>query len=82
MSNATVADRIEAVRGCAMLFCRGLTDLHAVSVNELGVFPVKMERSREIPVVIAHVQRLIARPPLWLRRSLGILAPTETQLAA
>ena len=44
--------------------------------------PVKLEHGREIPEVIAHVQRLIARPPLWLRRALGVIPPMEAALAS
>lgn len=66
-----MVDRIESVKGCALLFSKGLSDLHAVSVKNLKVFPVKMEHSREIPEVVEYVQKLIARPPLWMRRALG-----------
>ncbi len=82
VSSESLQARYESVSGCAMLFCKGLTDLHAVTVNDLGVYPVKLERSREIPEVISHVQRLIAKPPLWLRRALGTAAPTGAPLAA
>jgi nitrogen fixation protein NifX len=75
LSGEAMSERVEALRGCAMLFCKGLTDLHAVNVMNIGVYPVKLERAREIPEVIANVQRLIARPPLWLRRTMGISAP-------
>ncbi|MBV5275596.1 MAG: hypothetical protein JZU52_18820 [Lamprocystis purpurea] len=82
VSSESLQARYASISGCAMLFCKGLTDLHAVTVNALGVYPVKLERSRESPEVISHVQRLIARPPLWLRRALGTAAPTGAPLAA
>jgi nitrogen fixation protein NifX len=81
LSGEALAERVEALRGSAMLFCKGLTDLHAVNAMNLGVYPVKLERAREIPEVIASVQRLIARPPLWLRRALGIEVPGDRGLA-
>lgn len=71
-------DRIETVKGCAILFSKGLSDLHAVSVKNLNVFPVKMENSREIPEVIEYVQRMIVRPPLWIRRAMGYF-PVEQE---
>lgn len=77
VSSEHIQERIEAVRGCALLFSKGLSDLHAVGVNNLGVYPVKLERVREIPEVILHVQRMIRRPPLWLRRALGLEAPLQ-----
>ena len=80
LSGNAMQERIESVRGCAMLFCKGLTDLHAVNVMNLGVYPVKLEHSRDIAEVIANVQRLIASPPLWLRRALGLETPVEMAL--
>lgn len=82
LSRDAMQERLESIRGCAMVFCKGLTDLHAVNAMNLGVYPVKLEYSREIPEVIAQVQRLISRPPLWLRRELGLAVPTETRSAA
>lgn len=75
LSNADIDERLEAMRGSTMLFCKGLSDLHAVKVMNLGVYPVKLEASHEIADVIFHVQRMLARPPLWLRRSLGLPIP-------
>lgn len=75
VANEAMVDRIESVKGCALLFSKGLSDLHAVSVKNLNVFPVKVENSREIPEVLEYVQKMIVRPPLWLRRALGQTAP-------
>lgn len=71
-------DRIEAVKGCAILFSKGLSDLHAVNVKNLDVFPVKMENNREITEVIEYVQRMIVRPPLWMQRAMGYV-PVENR---
>jgi nitrogen fixation protein NifX len=78
VSQEHMNERVEAVKGCAILFSKGLSDLHAVSVKNLDVFPVKMENSREIPEVIEYVQRMIVRPPLWVRRAMGHL-PIEKE---
>lgn len=77
-----IQERIAALDGCAMLFCKGLSDLHAVDIFNRAVYPVKMEIAREIPEVIAHVQRLIARPPLWMRRALGTEPSLEGAMAS
>ncbi|EXJ15824.1 NifB/NifX family molybdenum-iron cluster-binding protein [Imhoffiella purpurea] len=74
-------ERIAALEGCAMLFCKGLSDLHAVDVYNRDVYPVKMETAREIPEVIQHVQRMISRPPLWMRRALGTEPAPECAMA-
>lgn len=64
-----LVERVEALKGCSVLFTQGLSDLAAVRVHNLRVFPVKMDRVRAIDDVIAHVQRLLnGAPPLWLRR--------------
>lgn len=64
--------RVDAMEGCAVLFTLALSDFAAVKVKNAGVFPVKMQESREIDEVIAHLQRMMGNnPPLWLRKALG-----------
>lgn len=64
-----LVERVNALKGCSILFTLGLSDLAAVRVHAEKVFPVKSERIREIDDVIDHVQKLlIGRPPLWVRR--------------
>ena len=76
-------DRLSALTGCAMLFSKGLSDLHAVNVKNLNVYPVKMERIRNIDEVIGNVQKMMAtpNPPLWMRRALGMPTPVEEEYA-
>ena len=64
-----LVDRVEALKGCSVLFTLGLSDVAAVRVHNLKVFPVKSAVVRDIDEVIANVQRLMSGvPPLWLRR--------------
>lgn len=64
-----LVERVEALRGCSLLFTNGLSDLAAVRVHSLKCFPVKTEHVRDIDDVIGNVQRLLNNnPPLWLRR--------------
>jgi nitrogen fixation protein NifX len=65
--------RVEALKGCAVLFTKGIGDPAAVRVFAQKVFPVKMETVRDIDEVIQNMQRMLgaATPPLWLRRALG-----------
>lgn len=76
--------RIEAVRGCQVVFTKGLSDLAAVRLRDSQVFPVKMETGREIDEVIDYLQRMMqGRPPLWLRKAMGHAQPNpEFQIAA
>jgi len=61
-------ERVDAVKGCSVLFTLGLSDLAAVKVHAERVFPVKSEKVRSVDDVIANVQRLMEAPPLWMRR--------------
>lgn len=64
--------RVDALEGCDVLFTLALSDFAAVSVKNMGVFPVKMQHKREIQEVIDNLQRMMKNnPPLWLRKALG-----------
>ena len=70
--------------GCSILITRGLSDLAAVRLQDVDVFPVKTERSHEIDSVLDRLQLMLnGRPALWLRRVLrdahGRLVPLEEQ---
>jgi nitrogen fixation protein NifX len=67
-----LAARIDALEGCGILFTRNLSDPAAVRVYARKIFPVKMETSREIDEVILSLQQMMARPPLWLKKALGL----------
>ncbi|MFG1478756.1 nitrogen fixation protein [Xanthobacter sp. V4C-4] len=67
-----LVERVAALDGCAVLFTLGLSDVAAVRVHDLKVFPVKSERVRDIDDVISQVQRMMTGvPPLWMRRALS-----------
>ena len=64
----------------SILFTLGLSDVAAVRVNELKVFPVKSERVRAIDDVIAQVQTMMAgAQPLWMRRAISRLTGAQLQ---
>jgi hypothetical protein len=66
-----LVERVQALKGCSVLFTLGLSDLAAVRVHDLRVFPVKSTAVRTIDDVISNLQRLMKGvPPLWLRRSM------------
>jgi nitrogen fixation protein NifX len=66
--------RVEAVRGCHVVFTKGLSDVAAVKLRDANVFPVKMEKGKDIDEVISYLQQLMNNglPPLWLRKALGV----------
>ena len=66
-----VTPRVEAVRGCHVIFTKGLSDLAAVKLHDAKVFPVKMEHSRDIADVIDRLQDMLSdNPPLGMVRAL------------
>lgn len=63
--------RVDALEGCHVLFTLALSDFAAVSVKNNGVFPVKMEKKREVQDVIDSLQHMMRKnPPLWLRKAM------------
>ncbi|QGM44272.1 NifB/NifX family molybdenum-iron cluster-binding protein [Methylocystis heyeri] len=73
-------DRVAALEGCGILFTLGLSDLAAVRVHDLRVFPVKSERVRPIDDVIAQVQSMmVGVQPLWMRRAISRRNGTQLQ---
>ncbi|MCW2317506.1 nitrogen fixation protein NifX [Rhodoblastus acidophilus] len=67
-----LTERVDALDGVSILFTMGLSDLAAVRVQQLKVFPVKSERHRAIDDVIAQVQAMLAGvQPLWMRRAIA-----------
>jgi nitrogen fixation protein NifX len=69
-----LAAHVNALEGCGILFTRGLSDPGAVCIHTNKVFPVKMEGRREINELILSLQEMMTRPPLWLKKALGIHA--------
>ena len=64
-----IVERVEALRDCSILLTSGLSDLAAVRVQDINVFPVKSETTREIDEVIDAVRTMLrGNPPLWVRR--------------
>jgi len=70
--------RVEALKGCDVLFTKGIGDPAAMRVQDQHVFPVKLENTRDIDDVIFHLQRMMNNnPPLWLRKALRYENPEQ-----
>lgn len=77
-------ERVEALKGCSVLFTMEMSDLAAMRVHQAKVFPVKSYQQRSIDEIIRQLQELLnASPPLWLRRVMcdgkGARLPLEEQ---
>jgi nitrogen fixation protein NifX len=68
-----LTDRVKSLKGCDVLFTLGLSDVAAVRVAELKIFPVKSDKVRAIDDVIAQVQSMMSARmlPLWMRRAIS-----------
>jgi nitrogen fixation protein NifX len=79
-----LTERIDALKGCSVLFTMGLSDLAAMRIHDIRVFPVKSYEPRPVDAIIANLQRMMnGSPPLWLRRVMrggnGSRLPLEEQ---
>jgi nitrogen fixation protein NifX len=77
-------ERVEALKGCSVLFTMEMSDMAAMRVHRANVFPVKSYQCRSIDEIIATLQGLLnGSPPLWLRRVMcnanGERLPLEEQ---
>ena len=82
-STDPLSARVDALKGCAVLFTTGIGDPAAMRVKDLNVFPVKLEQPRDIDEVIFHLQRMMNKnPPLWLRRAMRYETQNDPCLTA
>lgn len=64
-------DRIEALRGCALLFVLAIGGPAAARVVGMKVHPVKLPKSEPINDILERVQTMLnGTPPPWLRKAL------------
>ena len=69
----TLDAKLEALKGCGVLFTCRISDFAAVKVHAGNTFPVKLERKREITEVLSQIHTLITtNPPRWLRKKLAM----------
>lgn len=79
-----LVERVEALKGCSVLFTMEMSDLAAVRVHRINVFPVKSNQQHSIDEIIDNLQRLMnGTTPLWMRRvmcdSAGKRLPLDEQ---
>ncbi len=61
--------RLDAIRGCAMLFVTGIGGPAAARVVNQRVHPVKLSVPEPIPALLDRLQRsLQGTPPPWMRK--------------
>lgn len=66
-----VAQRIEAIRDCAMLFVAAIGGPTAAKVVNHKIHPVKAREGEAIDAIIARLQETLqGAPPPWMRKAL------------
>ncbi|PWR25192.1 nitrogen fixation protein NifX [Zavarzinia aquatilis] len=64
-----IGPKVDALRGCNLLFCLAIGGPSAVKVVNARIHPVKLSAPEPIETVIAKVQTMMAgNPPPWLRK--------------
>lgn len=64
-----IGPKVEALRGCNLLFCLAIGGPSAVKVVNARIHPVKLPAPEPIDGIIAKVQTMMAgNPPPWLRK--------------
>lgn len=63
--------KVEAVKGCSLLFVLAIGGPAAARVVQSKVHPIKLPAPEGIPEVIARIQAMLkGNPPPWLRKVL------------
>lgn len=77
--DAPLGAKVEAIRGCNLLFVLAIGASAASKVISAGIHPVKLAEAEPVEQVIAKVQELMnGTPPPWLRRALTSIQQRST----
>ncbi|RJF86525.1 nitrogen fixation protein NifX [Oleomonas cavernae] len=64
-----IGPKVDALRGCNLLFCLAIGGPSAVKVVNARIHPVKLPAPEPIEAIIAKVQTMMTgNPPPWLRK--------------
>lgn len=67
-----ITPKVEALTGCALLFCLAIGGPSAAKIVKAGIHPVKVNAPETIPAVIERTQAMLkGNPPPFLRKILG-----------
>lgn len=70
--DAPLGAKVEAIRGCNLLFVLAIGASAAAKVINARIHPVKLSEAEPVEQVITKVQELMAgTPPPWMRRALA-----------
>lgn len=70
--DAPLGAKVEAIRGCNLLFVLAIGASAAAKVINARIHPVKLAEAEPVEQVITKVQELmVGTPPPWMRRALA-----------
>lgn len=73
-----IGPKVEALRGCTLLFVLAIGGAAAAKVVSARIHPVKLPQALPISEVIERVQGMLrGSPPPWLKKILGENAPRK-----
>jgi len=71
-----ITAKVEALKGCHLLFCLAIGGPSAAKVINAKIHPVKLPGPEPIDEVISRVQAMmVGNPPPWLRKAMGLAQP-------
>ncbi|WP_026190542.1 nitrogen fixation protein NifX [Methylobacterium sp. WSM2598] len=74
-----ITPKVEALRGCHLLFCLAIGGPSAAKVVTAKIHPIKIAQAQPIEAVLERTRAMLAgAPPPWLRKVLaasGVTAP-------
>jgi len=78
-----IAPRVDAIRGCALIFVRAIGGPAAAKVVNAKVMPMKLASPEPIEAVIDRVQTMLnGTPPPWLRKIMAPALPAAIETGA
>lgn len=70
--NDRLGAKIEALKGCALLFVAAIGGPAAARVVNSRIHPIKVPAPEPIPAVLARIQTMLnGNPPPWMRKILA-----------
>ncbi len=71
-----IGPKVDALRGCNLLFCLAIGGPSAVKVVNARIHPIKLSKPESIDSILERVRTMLSgSPPPWLRKAMGAGQP-------
>lgn len=64
--------RIEAVKDCAIVYCRQIGPAAAARLIQKRIYPMKVDKDEEIEVLLQRLSEVLKKPPVWLKKIMEV----------